>query len=98
MPSRPVVSGLSTTAGAAPSTGRRQRGSTGWPPQSAIAGGIGGLAGEPPRRPVMLHFGDRDQSIPMEVIDKVNSAVIKDGYLAFQRALYKKERTPGAKA
>jgi hypothetical protein len=46
----------------------------------------------------MLHCGVRDQSIPMEVVGKVNSAVIKDGYLAFQRALYKKERTPGAKA
>ncbi len=37
-------------------------------------GGIGGLAGEQPRCPVMLHFGDQDQSIPMEVVDKVRAA------------------------
>lgn len=37
-------------------------------------GGIGGLAGEQPRCPVMLHFGDRDQSIPMEVVEKVRAA------------------------
>jgi carboxymethylenebutenolidase len=37
-------------------------------------GGIGGLAGEQPRCPVMLHFGDQDQSIPMEVVEKVRAA------------------------
>jgi carboxymethylenebutenolidase len=37
-------------------------------------GGIGGLAGERPRCPVMLHFGDQDQSIPMEVVEKVRAA------------------------
>jgi carboxymethylenebutenolidase len=37
-------------------------------------GGIGGLVGEKPRCPVMLHFGDQDQSIPMEVVEKVKSA------------------------
>ena len=37
-------------------------------------GGIGGLAGEKPRCPVMLHFGDQDQSIPMEVVEKVRAA------------------------
>jgi len=37
-------------------------------------GGIGGLANETPRCPVMLHFGDQDQSIPMEVVEKVRAA------------------------
>jgi carboxymethylenebutenolidase len=37
-------------------------------------GGIGGLAGETPRCPVMLHFGDQDPWIPMEVVDKVRAA------------------------
>ncbi|HVH76742.1 MAG TPA: dienelactone hydrolase family protein [Stellaceae bacterium] len=37
-------------------------------------GGIGGLAAEKPRCPVMLHFGDQDQSIPMEVVEKVRAA------------------------
>jgi carboxymethylenebutenolidase len=37
-------------------------------------GGIGGLVGEQPRCPVMLHFGDKDQSIPMEVVEKVRKA------------------------
>jgi carboxymethylenebutenolidase len=37
-------------------------------------GGIGGLVGETPRCPVLLHFGDQDQSIPMDVVDKVKHA------------------------
>lgn len=37
-------------------------------------GGIGGLVDEKPRCPVMLHFGDQDQSIPMEVVEKIRGA------------------------
>ena len=37
-------------------------------------GGIGGLCEEQPRCPVMLHFGDQDQSIPMDVVEKVKKA------------------------
>jgi carboxymethylenebutenolidase len=37
-------------------------------------GGIGELAGEKPRCPVMLHFGDQDPWIPMEVVEKVRAA------------------------
>jgi carboxymethylenebutenolidase len=37
-------------------------------------GGIGELAGEEPRCPVMLHFGDLDPWIPTEVVEKVRAA------------------------
>ena len=36
-------------------------------------GGIGGLVGEKPRCPIMTHFGNQDQSIPMDVVDKVKA-------------------------
>ena len=39
-----------------------------------FGGGIGGLVGEKPRCPVMLHFGDQDPSIPMDVVAKVKAA------------------------
>src|SRR6266851_1280819 len=37
-------------------------------------GGIGGLVGEQSRCLVMLHFGDQDQSIPMDVVEKIKAA------------------------
>jgi carboxymethylenebutenolidase len=37
-------------------------------------GGVGGLVGEKPRCPVMFHFGNQDQSIPMDVVEKVRKA------------------------
>lgn len=36
-------------------------------------GGIADAAGEPPRCPVMLHFGETDQSIPKEHYEKVRA-------------------------
>jgi carboxymethylenebutenolidase len=37
-------------------------------------GGIAGMAGEKPKVPTMLHFGDKDQSIPMTDVEKVKQA------------------------
>lgn len=37
-------------------------------------GMIPGMAGEQPRHPVMLHFGETDQSIPLEGVKKVEKA------------------------
>jgi carboxymethylenebutenolidase len=37
-------------------------------------GGIAAAAGEKTRVPVMLHFGDSDQSIPLSDVDKVRAA------------------------
>jgi carboxymethylenebutenolidase len=37
-------------------------------------GGIAQNAGEKPRAPTMLHFGDKDQSIPMTDVEKVKQA------------------------
>jgi carboxymethylenebutenolidase len=42
---------------------------------SYYGGGVGNLVGEKPKAPLMFHFGDKDQSIPMETVDKV-----KKGY------------------
>ncbi len=36
-------------------------------------GGIGGLLGEKPRCPTLAHFGNQDQSIPMDVVEKVKA-------------------------
>jgi carboxymethylenebutenolidase len=36
-------------------------------------GGIAGLAGEQPRCPVQLHFGEKDQAIPLTDVDKVRA-------------------------
>ena len=38
---------------------------------SYYGGGIGGLAGEQPRCPVIFHFGEQDHAIPMEEVGKV---------------------------
>jgi hypothetical protein len=91
MPSRPVESRLAIAAGAGPSTGRPQRGSTVSPPQLAVAASA---SAGPPASPrvALVHFADREQPIPMEAIDKVDSAAIEDGYLAIHRALDKKGR------
>jgi len=37
-------------------------------------GMIAGHAGEKPKIPIILHFGDKDQSIPMSDVDKVKQA------------------------
>lgn len=37
-------------------------------------GGIGGLVNEQPKCPVLMHFGDKDQSIPLDVVEKVKKA------------------------
>jgi carboxymethylenebutenolidase len=37
-------------------------------------GGIAGTASETPKVPTMLHFGDKDQSIPMTDVEKVKAA------------------------
>jgi len=37
-------------------------------------GGIAGAANEKPKVPTMLHFGDKDQSIPMTDVEKVKKA------------------------
>ncbi|HYC14633.1 MAG TPA: dienelactone hydrolase family protein [Stellaceae bacterium] len=37
-------------------------------------GGIAGAAGEKPKVPTMLHFGDKDASIPMTDVEKVKAA------------------------
>ncbi|WP_374634364.1 dienelactone hydrolase family protein [Ferrovibrio sp.] len=36
-------------------------------------GGIGNLLGEKPRCPILTHFGNQDQSIPMDVVEKVKA-------------------------
>lgn len=41
---------------------------------SYYGGGIGGMAEETPRCPVMLHFGERDHAIPPEEVEKVRRA------------------------
>jgi carboxymethylenebutenolidase len=38
---------------------------------SYYGGGIGGLAAEQPKCPVIFHFGEQDHAIPMEEVDKV---------------------------
>ncbi len=40
---------------------------------SYYGGGIGGLAAEQPRCPVIFHFGEQDHAIPMEEVDKVRT-------------------------
>lgn len=37
-------------------------------------GGVAGIAGEKPRIPVMLHFGERDKHIPLSDVDKIRAA------------------------
>jgi carboxymethylenebutenolidase len=37
-------------------------------------GGIAGTANEKPKVPVMLHFGDQDQGIPLTDVDKIRAA------------------------
>jgi len=41
---------------------------------SYYGGGVGNLVGEQPKCPVMFHFGDKDQSIPMDTVEKVKQA------------------------
>ena len=41
---------------------------------SYYGGGVGNLVGETPKCPVMFHFGDKDQSIPMDTVEKVKQA------------------------
>jgi len=41
---------------------------------SYYGGGVGNLVGEKPKCPVMVHFGDKDQSIPMDTVEKVKQA------------------------
>jgi carboxymethylenebutenolidase len=41
-------------------------------------GRIVAFAGETPRSPVQMHFGDKDQSIPMTDVEKVRESVPKD--------------------
>ena len=41
---------------------------------SYYGGGVGNLVGEKPKCPVMFHFGDKDQSIPMDTVEKVKKA------------------------
>ena len=41
---------------------------------SYYGGGIGTVASETPRCPVLMHFGDRDKHIPASDIDKVRAA------------------------
>ncbi len=46
-------------------------------PQAAVgyyAGGIGQVADQTPRCPVMLHFGKQDTHIPAEAVEKVHAA------------------------
>jgi carboxymethylenebutenolidase len=42
---------------------------------SYYGGGVGNMLGEKPKCPVMFHFGKRDQSIPLDVVDKVRAAL-----------------------
>ena len=37
-------------------------------------GGIAGIAGEKPRIPLMLHFGERDKHIPLSDVEKIRAA------------------------
>ncbi len=41
---------------------------------SYYGGGIGAVAAEKPRCAVIMHFGDKDQSIPLTEVDKVRTA------------------------
>lgn len=41
---------------------------------SYYGGGIGTVAAEKPRCPVIMHFGDKDQAIPLTEVDKVRTA------------------------
>jgi carboxymethylenebutenolidase len=41
---------------------------------SYYGGGVGNLVGEKPKVPVQFHFGDKDQSIPMDTVEKVKKA------------------------
>ncbi|MBI3516300.1 MAG: dienelactone hydrolase family protein [Proteobacteria bacterium] len=41
---------------------------------SYYGGGVGNLVGEKPKCPVQFHFGDKDQSIPMDTVEKVKKA------------------------
>jgi carboxymethylenebutenolidase len=41
---------------------------------SYYGGGIGTAAAETPRCPVIMHFGDKDQAIPLTEVDKVRAA------------------------
>ncbi len=41
---------------------------------SYYGGGVGNLASEKPKCPVQFHFGDKDQSIPMDTVEKVKQA------------------------
>ena len=41
---------------------------------SYYGGGIGSVADEKPRCPVLMHFGDKDHAIPLSEVDKVRAA------------------------
>lgn len=41
---------------------------------SYYGGGIGTVAGEKPRCPVIMHFGEKDHAIPLSEVDKVRKA------------------------
>ncbi|HEX8167287.1 MAG TPA: dienelactone hydrolase family protein [Beijerinckiaceae bacterium] len=41
---------------------------------SYYGGGIGGVAEEKPRCPVLMHFGEKDHAIPLTDVDKVRAA------------------------
>jgi carboxymethylenebutenolidase len=41
---------------------------------SYYGGGIGTVAGEKPRCPVIMHFGEKDHAIPLAEVDKVRAA------------------------
>src|SRR5919202_3395342 len=41
---------------------------------SYYGGGIGSVAGETPRCPVLLHFGEKDHAIPLSEVDTVRKA------------------------
>lgn len=41
---------------------------------SYYGGGIGAVAGETPRCPVLMHFGETDHAIPLAEVDKVRQA------------------------
>lgn len=46
----------------------------GLPSVGYYGGQIAAFAGETPKAPVLLHFGDKDQSIPMTDVEKVRAA------------------------
>ena len=41
---------------------------------SYYGGGVGNLVGEKPKCPVQFHFGETDQSIPLDTVEKVRKA------------------------